>query len=119
MKEGIVSIPTDGGAADTFVTCPSEGGPFPPVFIFMLLERFVSVLFVTHSVPEAVFLSDKIVVMTGRPGQVQRIIDIDLSRPRNLHVRQTSKFGQYVEEILELFMAAGLLRDDNWQSKDK
>jgi NitT/TauT family transport system ATP-binding protein len=85
----------------------------------MLLERFVSVLFVTHSVPEAVFLSDKIVVMTGRPGQVQRIIDIDLSRPRNLHVRQTSKFGQYVEEILELFMAAGLLRDDNWQSKDK
>jgi len=35
MKEGIVSIPTDGGAADTFVTCPSEGGPFPPVFIFM------------------------------------------------------------------------------------
>jgi NitT/TauT family transport system ATP-binding protein len=85
----------------------------------MLLERFVSVLFVTHSVPEAVFLSDKIVVMTGRPGQVQRIIDIDLPRPRNLHVRQTSKFGQYVEEILELFMAAGLLRDDNWRSKQK
>ena len=35
MKEGIVSIPTDDGAADAFVTCPSEGGPFPPVFIFM------------------------------------------------------------------------------------
>jgi carboxymethylenebutenolidase len=35
MKEGIVSITTDGGAVDTFVTCPSEGGPFPPVFIFM------------------------------------------------------------------------------------
>jgi hypothetical protein len=34
-------------------------------------------------------------------------------------VRQTSKFGQYVEEILELFMAAGLLRDDNWRSKQK
>jgi NitT/TauT family transport system ATP-binding protein len=85
----------------------------------MLQERFVSVLFVTHSVPEAVFLSDKIIVMTGRPGQVQRTISVDLPRPRNLHVRQTSKFGQYVEDILELFMAAGLLRDDNWQSKDK
>ena len=35
MKEGIVSIKTDGGAVDTFVTYPSDGGPFPPVFIFM------------------------------------------------------------------------------------
>jgi len=83
----------------------------------MLRERFVSVLFVTHSVPEAVFLSDKIVVMTGRPGQVKRMIDIDLARPRNLHLRQTSRFGQYVEEVFDLFMAAGLLRDDNWRSK--
>ena len=85
----------------------------------MLQERFVSVLFVTHSVPEAVFLSDKIIVMTGRPGQVQKILDVDLPRPRNLQVRQTSKFGQYVEDILELFMAAGLLCDDNWRSNDK
>jgi NitT/TauT family transport system ATP-binding protein len=84
----------------------------------MLQEQFASVLFVTHSVPEAVFLSDKIVVMTGRPGQVQKMIDIDLPRPRNLHVRQTSKFGRYVEEILDLFMAAGLLRDDNWRFKE-
>ena len=62
----------------------------------MLQERSASVLFVTHSVPEAVFLSDQIVVMTGRPGQISRIIDIEVPRPRNLHLRQSPKFGAYV-----------------------
>jgi NitT/TauT family transport system ATP-binding protein len=83
----------------------------------MLQERSASVLFVTHSVPEAVFLSDQIVVMTGRPGQISRIIDIEVPRPRNLHLRQSPKFGAYVEEILELFMAAGLLHDKNWKEQ--
>lgn len=83
----------------------------------MLQERSASVLFVTHSVPEAVFLSDKVVVMTGRPGQVRKTIDIELPRPRSLHLRQTTKFGAYVEEILELFMAAGLLHDKNWKDE--
>jgi NitT/TauT family transport system ATP-binding protein len=75
----------------------------------IFLARQASVLFVTHSIPEAVFLSDRVVVMTARPGTVNRIIDIDLPRPRALHVRQAPEFGQYEKEILDLFMAAGLL----------
>jgi len=78
----------------------------------LFLERRPSVLFVTHSIPEAVFLSDKVIVMTNRPGTVDRIVNIDLPRPRSLHVRQTPRFGGFVEEILELFVAAGLLREE-------
>src|ERR1700722_7950625 len=47
-------------------------------------ERRMSVLFITHSVAEAVFLSDQVIVMTPRPGRIDRIIDIDLPRPRTL-----------------------------------
>src|SRR5438067_8264202 len=50
-------------------------------------ERRMTVLFITHSVPEAVFLSDRIIVMTPRPGKVERIIEIALSRPRTLAMR--------------------------------
>ena len=72
-----------------------------------------SVLFVTHSIPEAIFLSDRVVVMTSRPGTVGTIIDINLPRPRTLHIRQSAEFAQYESEILDLFLAAGLLREDS------
>lgn len=79
----------------------------------IFLKRRASVLFVTHSIPEAIFLSDKVVVMTGRPGTVSKIIDIDLPRPRSLHVRRSSAFGEYESQILRLFEEAGLLRDES------
>ena len=72
--------------------------------------RRASVLFVTHSIPEAVLLSDRIVVMTSRPGTVSRILDVDLPRPRHLRLRHSPEFARYEEQILDLFMAAGLLR---------
>ena len=74
-------------------------------------QRRMTVLFVTHSVPEAVFLSDRIMVMTPRPGTLDRMIDIELPRPRTLAMRETPKFAGYIREILDLFLARGVLRE--------
>ncbi|MFZ2135941.1 MAG: ABC transporter ATP-binding protein [Xanthobacteraceae bacterium] len=74
-------------------------------------QRRMSVLFITHSVPEAVFLSDRILVMTPRPGRVDRVIEIGLPRPRTLAMRDTPEFAAYSREILDLFLARGVLRE--------
>jgi len=58
-------------------------------------ERRKTVLFVTHSISEAVFLSDRVVVMTPSPGRVCEVLPIDLPRPRDLHVRAQPRFGEY------------------------
>lgn len=54
-----------------------------------------TVVFVTHSIGEAVFLSDRVVVMSTRPGTIKEIVSIDLSRPRNSQTRNDPKFGDY------------------------
>jgi len=74
-------------------------------------ETRMTVLFITHSVAEAVFLSDRVVVMTPRPGKIDRVIDIDLPRPRTLAMRETQRFADYNREILDLFLARGVLRE--------
>jgi NitT/TauT family transport system ATP-binding protein len=56
-------------------------------------------LLITHSITEAVQLSDRIVVMTYRPGRVKRIVDIDLPRPRTSDIISSDAFGRYVAEI--------------------
>jgi NitT/TauT family transport system ATP-binding protein len=56
-------------------------------------------LLITHSISEAVQLSDRIVVMTYRPGRVKRVVEIDLPRPRTLDVVGSAEFGRYVAEI--------------------
>jgi NitT/TauT family transport system ATP-binding protein len=66
-----------------------------------------TVLFVTHSIAESVFLADRVFVMTARPGALERIIPIDLPRPRLLGMINTEKFGSYVAEIRELLQARG------------
>jgi NitT/TauT family transport system ATP-binding protein len=62
-------------------------------------------------VPEAVFLSDRIMVMTPRPGRVERLIEVDLPRPRTLALRETPEFAAYSHQILDLFLARGVLRE--------
>jgi NitT/TauT family transport system ATP-binding protein len=62
-------------------------------------ELHQTTLLITHSITEAVQLSDRIVVMTYRPGRVKRIIDIDLPRPRTSEVVSSTAFGRYVAEI--------------------
>jgi NitT/TauT family transport system ATP-binding protein len=74
-------------------------------------ERRMTVLFITHSITEAVFLSDRVIVMTPRPGQIDRIIDIDLPRPRTLGMRETQEFAEYSREILALFLERGVLSE--------
>ncbi len=74
-------------------------------------ESRKTVLFVTHSVSEAVFLADKVVVLTPRPGRIDRIFEIDLPRPRHLAIRDTAEFRGYTRDILDLFIARGVLRE--------
>jgi len=71
-----------------------------------------TILFVTHSIGEAVFLSDRIVVMSPRPGRIAMTLQIDLPRPRRMAVREMPEFAQYCAQIRELFGAMGLLKDE-------
>ena len=54
-----------------------------------------TIVMVTHDIEEAVFLADRVVVMSSRPGSVKEIIDIDLDRPRDYRVKNTEKFMEY------------------------
>jgi NitT/TauT family transport system ATP-binding protein len=61
-----------------------------------------TVLFVTHDVDEAILLSDRIIVLTDRPGKIQRIIDIPMSRPRDLKLKDDPRFLEIRGEIWKL-----------------
>jgi NitT/TauT family transport system ATP-binding protein len=69
-----------------------------------------SVLFVTHSISEAVFLSDRVVVMATRPGRIVETIPIDLPRPRDFAMRETAEFGRYSAHIRDIFERQGVFR---------
>jgi NitT/TauT family transport system ATP-binding protein len=58
-----------------------------------------TVMFVTHQIDEAIFLADRIVVMTARPGRVKEVIDVPFERPRDLHVKRTAEFGAIYDSI--------------------
>ena len=62
-------------------------------------EARKTILFITHSIPEAVFLGDRVIVMTPRPGRIAEIIPIDLPRPRKTALRDEPKFIKYVKHI--------------------
>jgi NitT/TauT family transport system ATP-binding protein len=65
-------------------------------------ERQKTVLFVTHSIPEAVLLGDRVVVMSPRPGRIQEIVDVPLPRPRTLATEGSEQFGRLATHIREL-----------------
>jgi NitT/TauT family transport system ATP-binding protein len=70
-----------------------------------------TVLFVTHSVEESVFLSDKVVMMTRSPGRIRQIIDIDLPRPRRrAELLLDPRYQEYVVEIERMFDDGGELQ---------
>lgn len=60
-----------------------------------------TVVFVTHSIPEAVFLSTRVVVMSARPGRISRLIEIDLPQPRTVDTRETTRYFELVTQVRE------------------
>ncbi|RZL86503.1 MAG: ABC transporter ATP-binding protein [Variovorax sp.] len=68
-----------------------------------------TVLLITHSIPEAIFLSDRVFVMSERPGRFAAVYDIDLPRPRPLDVMGTERFAAYARTLRAHFFAQGNL----------
>ena len=60
-----------------------------------------TVVFVTHSIPEAVFLSTRVVVMSARPGRITRVVEVDLPQPRNEETREEPRYFELVTEVRE------------------
>ena len=73
------------------------------------LEHKMTVVFITHSIDEAVLLADRVIVMTPRPGRVETILSIDLPRTRGLQARRHPEFLRRSEEITEIFLSRGVL----------
>ena len=72
------------------------------------LESKKTIFLITHSIPEAVFLADQVIVMSARPGQIVDKITVNLPRPRDLDVMGSSEFGKYVTQIRHwLFKSEG------------
>jgi NitT/TauT family transport system ATP-binding protein len=70
-----------------------------------------TLLFITHSIVEAVFLSDRVVMMSKAPGVIVDTIVIDLPRPRRLAVRDSAEFGAYVHRIRHHFAELGIVKE--------
>jgi NitT/TauT family transport system ATP-binding protein len=68
-------------------------------------ERRKTILFVTHSIPEAILLSDRVVVMTPRPGRLARVVEISLPRPRTAEMEFDARFKDHSHEIRSLIFS--------------
>jgi NitT/TauT family transport system ATP-binding protein len=73
------------------------------------LEKPRTTVLVTHEIPEAIFMADRVAVMTTRPSQIHQIFEIDLPRPRNMKTRESAAFAEYVTKIHSLFASLGVL----------
>src|SRR5260370_17614499 len=62
-------------------------------------ERRKTILFVTHSIPEAILLADRVVVMTARPGRIARVLTIDLPRPRTMELEFDPRFKAASDDV--------------------
>jgi NitT/TauT family transport system ATP-binding protein len=74
------------------------------------MEKRKTVVFITHSIDEAVLLSDRVVVMSPRPGRIETVIHVGLPRPRGLAARKHPEFLAATDRITEIFLERGVLR---------
>jgi NitT/TauT family transport system ATP-binding protein len=74
------------------------------------LTHRMTVVFITHSIDEAVLLADRVIVMTPRPGRVEQILTVDLPRPRGLGARREGEFLEKSERITDIFLSRGVLQ---------
>ncbi|HEY8177807.1 MAG TPA: ATP-binding cassette domain-containing protein, partial [Candidatus Limnocylindria bacterium] len=72
----------------------------------------ITVVFVTHSIPEAVFLSSRVAIMSARPGRITRLVDVDLPRPRDLETRESPAYFALITQVREALRAGGGLEPD-------
>ena len=80
-------------------------------FQHIWMETKKTVFFVTHNILEAVFLSDRVVGMTPRPGRIDLIEKIDIPRPRTWDLSGSEQFAHYVEVLRNMFRSQGVLCD--------
>ena len=66
-----------------------------------------TIVFVTHSIPEAVFLSTRVAVMSARPGRITRVVDVPLAQPRNEATREDPSYFRVITEVREALRAGG------------
>ncbi len=66
-----------------------------------------TIVFVTHSIPEAVFLSSRVVVMSARPGRITDVIEVDLGRPRDVTIREHPRYFELVTAVREALRRGG------------
>jgi NitT/TauT family transport system ATP-binding protein len=75
-------------------------------------DRPKTVIFVTHSIPEAILLADRVVVMTPRPGRIARVLDVQLPRPRRIDLEFDERFKADSDEVRSLIFAK------RWRARD-
>ena len=66
-----------------------------------------TVIFVTHSISEAVFLSTRVVVMSARPGRIVGVVDVDLAQPRTSETREEPRFAELIRDVRQLLRKGG------------
>ena len=72
-----------------------------------------TVLFVTHDIDESIYLADRVIVFTARPGRIKADIEIDLPRPREIEIKKSAKYTQYRNQIWDL------LREEVLRARDE
>ncbi len=71
-------------------------------------EQHISTLLVTHSVDEALFLSDRVIVMSGRPGRILKEVAVPFGRPRDPEVMRSGEFHRLEDELTEALEQPGV-----------
>jgi NitT/TauT family transport system ATP-binding protein len=69
------------------------------------------VLFITHGISEAVFLSDRVAVMKKSPGEIVEVIDVNLPRPRTLTMRELPEFAALMRRVRLIFESLGIFKE--------